>query len=67
MRYADAVDMSASDQWSILALLVEAGLSLYNGNLRVAVLQLGAAALTSRSGLLGTIARVGIELYKRLR
>jgi hypothetical protein len=66
MSYTDALDASATKQWSVVSLLVEAGLSLYEGNTRVAALQFGAAALTYRSNLLGTIARLFIELYKRV-
>lgn len=67
MSYTDALDSSASQQWSVVSLLVEAGLSLYEGKPKVAALQLGAAALTYRSSILGTLARVVIELYKRVR
>lgn len=67
MGYTDALDSSASKQWSVVSLLVEAGLSLYEGKSQIAALQLGAAALTSRSSLLGTIARTIIEVYRRIR
>lgn len=67
MSYTDALDSSASKQWSVVSLLVEAGLSLYEGMPKVAALQLGAAALTYQSSILGTLARLVIELYKRVR
>ena len=67
MSYTDTLDSSTSNQWGVISLLVEAGLSLYEGKPRLAALQLGAAVLTYRSGLLGTLARVLIEFYKRIR
>jgi hypothetical protein len=66
MSYTDVLDSVSANQWSAVSLVVEAGLTLYEGNTRVAALQLGAAALTYRSPLLGTIARLVIELYKRI-
>jgi len=67
MGYTTPLDSSASDPWGVVSLLVEAGLSLHNGATQVTALQLGAAALAYRSSTLGTIARVGTELYKRAR
>ena len=67
MSYTDTLDSSRSDQLGVVSLLVEAGLSLYEGDSQLAALQLGTAALTYRSSVLGTIARLAIELYKRVR
>ena len=57
----------SAEDWAVVSLVVEAGISLYEGDTRLAALQLGTAALSYYSSLLGTLARVFVEVYKRFR
>ena len=65
MSYTDAFESSPSKLWSIVALVVEAGLSFYEENPKVAAMQLVTAGLTYQSGVMGALARLLIELYKQ--
>lgn len=67
MSFTDTMSRTSAEDWAVVSLVVEAGISLYEGDMRLAALQLGTAALSYYSSLLGALARVVIEVYKRFR
>ena len=67
MSFTNTIDRTSTEDWAVVSLIVEAGISLYEGDARLAALQLGTAALSYYSSLLGALARVLIEVYKRFR
>jgi hypothetical protein len=67
MGLADAFNSKRAGQVSAISMLVEAGLALYRGEKDVAALLLGAAVLSYRWGLVGTIAGILIRIYRRVR
>jgi hypothetical protein len=67
MGLAKAFKSKRAGQVSAISMLVEAGLALYRGEKDVAALLLGAAVLSYRWSLLGTVAGVLIRIYRRIR
>ena len=67
MNFTDMLNRVSAEDWAVLSLVVEAAISFYEGDTRLAALQLGTAVLSYYSSLLGTLARVLIEVYKRFR
>ena len=67
MSLVETMKRTSAEDWAVISLVVEAGISLYEGDTQLAALQLGTAALSYYSSLLGTLGRVLIELYKRFR
>jgi hypothetical protein len=67
MGLADLLNSKRSGQISTLTMIVEAGLALYRGDMRVAALFLGGAALAYQWSAAGIIANVLINIYQRLR
>lgn len=67
MNLTDLMNRASTENWAVISLVVEAGISLYEGDKRLAALQLGTAVVSYYSSLLGTLARVLVELYKRFR
>ena len=67
MSLTDTMSRTSAEDWAVVSLVVEAGISLYEGDTRLAALQLGTAVLSYYSSLLGALARVLIEVYKRFR
>jgi hypothetical protein len=67
MGLAEAFNSKRAGQISAISMLVEAGLALYRGEKRIAALLFGAAVLSYRWGIVGTIAGILIRIYRRVR
>lgn len=67
MSLTDILNSNGARATSSLTMLAEAGIALYRGNTKVAVLLLGAAVLSYQFTVVGIVAELAIRAYQFTR